>query len=180
MYVRLNSLWVSYLTGLVEVIVALLLLLSVVLSLVGGVTLLVVGVVTPLHLLVLDLLHLLHLLHTPLPGSLHPGQADLHLLPPLGGVDPEVGDHQGGPGHGRGLAQTVVGAAVETERESQERRERGETDQQRPCPGQSTSWTPTDQQVFTAPGQWWDSRDGAGQPAGLTPTEYPVGARASA
>ena len=115
MYVRLNSLWVSYLTGLVEVIVALLLLLSVVLSLVGGVTLLVVGVVALLHVIVHDLLHLLHLVHTPLASRRHPGQAELDLVSALCRVCPHLGHHYGGLGQWGGLAHTVVGAAVKTE-----------------------------------------------------------------
>ena len=103
-----------YLAGLVEVVVTLLLLLTLVLGLVGGVTLLVVGVVALLHVLVHDLLHLLHLVHAPLLGGGDLGEAELDLLPPLGGVDGELWDDDCGPGHGSDLADTVIGTAVKT------------------------------------------------------------------
>ena len=104
-----------YLAGLVEVVVTLLLLLTLVLGLVGGVTLLVVGVVALLHVIVHDLLHLLHLVHTPLPSRRHPCQAELDLVPALCRVGPHLGHHHGGLGQWGGLAHTVVGAAVKTE-----------------------------------------------------------------
>ena len=119
---------VGYLASLLEIILALLLLLTLVLSRVAGVALLVVGVVALLHVLVHDLLHLLHLVHAPLLGGGHPGEAELDLLPALGRVDDRLRDDGGRPGHGSGLADTVVGTSVETEIKqfSSERREGGE------------------------------------------------------
>ena len=104
-----------YLASLVEVVVTLLLLLTLVLGLVGGVTLLVVGVVALLHVIVHDLLHLLHLVHTPLSSRRHPGEAELDLLLALGRGD--LRDDEGRLGHGYDLADTVVGATVETKLE---------------------------------------------------------------
>ena len=103
-----------YLASLLEIVLTLLLLLALVLSLVGGVALLIIGVMALLHILVHDLLHLLHLVHAPLAGGGHPGEAELDLLPALGRVDGVLRDDDCRPGYGSGLADTVIGATRET------------------------------------------------------------------
>ena len=105
-----------YLAGLVEVVVTLLLLLTLVLGLVGGVALLVVGVMALLHIIIHNLLHLLHLVHTSLLGGGDPGETELDLLPALGRVDGVLRDDDRRPGHGSGLTHTVIGAAVKTKK----------------------------------------------------------------
>ena len=104
----------GYLAGFLEIVFTLLLLLTFVLCLVGGVALLIIGVMALLHILVHDLLHLLHLVHAPLAGGGHPGEAELDLLPALGRVDGVLRDDDCRPGYGSGLADTVIGATRET------------------------------------------------------------------